>query len=59
VVAVSLTGRILQAVVRLSCARPIVTVLVACVLAALGTGYAAQFLTLETSKFHLLPLHHR
>ena len=26
-------------------------------LAALGAGYAAHSLTLETSKFHLLPLH--
>ena len=54
-----MTGRILQAVVRFSCARPMVTVVVGLVLAALGTGYAAHSLTLETSKFHLLPLHHR
>jgi len=27
--------------------------------AALGAGYAAHSLTLETSKFHLLPLHQR
>jgi len=59
VVTLSLTARILQAVVRLSCARPALTVSVAFALAALGTGYAAHSLTLETSKFHLLPLHHR
>ena len=53
----SLTGRILQAVVRLSCARPVLTVLTAVVLATLGVGYAAHALRLETSKFHLLPLH--
>lgn len=58
-VTLSLTARILQAVVRLSCARPVLTVSVACALAALGIGYAAHSLTLETSKFHLLPLHHR
>lgn len=44
---------------RLSCARPGLTVSVGVVLAALGMGYAAHSLTLETSKFHLLPLHHR
>jgi hopanoid biosynthesis associated RND transporter like protein HpnN len=53
----SLTGRILQTVVRLSCARPALTVVTAILLAALGAGYAAQALRLETSKFHLLPLH--
>jgi hypothetical protein len=58
-VPLSLTGRILQTVVRFSCARPALTVSVAVLLAALGIGYAAHSLTLETSKFHLLPLHHR
>src|SRR5512145_2603555 len=53
----SLTGRILQTVVRRSCARPALTVVTAVVLAALGVGYAAHALRLETSKFHLLPLH--
>jgi uncharacterized protein len=43
--------------VRLSCARPALTVSVGLALAALGAGYAAHSLTLETSKFHLLPLH--
>jgi hopanoid biosynthesis associated RND transporter like protein HpnN len=46
-------------VVRVSCARPVLTVSVGLLVAALGTGYAARFLTLETSKFHLLPLHQR
>jgi hopanoid biosynthesis associated RND transporter like protein HpnN len=49
----------LQAVVRLCCARPLLTVLVALAAAAVGVGYAAHSLTLETSKFHLLPLHQR
>jgi hopanoid biosynthesis associated RND transporter like protein HpnN len=43
--------------VRVSCARPVLTVLVALAAAAVGVGYAAHSLTLETSKFHLLPLH--
>ena len=55
----SLTGRLLQRVVRLCCARPALTVFVAFAFAALGVGYAAHSLTLETSKFHLLPLHQR
>src|SRR4029077_17407117 len=58
-VPLSLTGRILQTLVRLSCARPGLTVSVALALAALGAGYAAHSMTLETSKFHLLPLHQR
>jgi uncharacterized protein len=56
-VASSLTGRLLRRVVELSCARPALTVSVAFALAVLGAGYAAHALVLETSKFHLLPLH--
>ena len=55
----SLTGRLLRRVVQVCCARPALTVLVAFALAALGVGYAAHSLTIETSKFHLLPLHQR
>ena len=55
----SLTGRLLQRVVQVCCARPALTVLVAFVFAALGVGHAAHSLTIETSKFHLLPLHQR
>ena len=55
----SLTGKLLQRLVRLCCARPAVTVSLGVALAALGVGYAAHSLTLETSKFHLLPLHQR
>src|SRR5512132_3160503 len=58
-VPLSLTGRILQTVVRLCCAHPVLTVSVAVAFAALGAGYAAHSLTIETSKFHLLPLHQR
>lgn len=42
---------------RFCCTRPILTVLIGLVAAALGAGYAVRSLTLETSKFHLLPLH--
>ena len=55
----SLTGRLLQRLVQVCCARPALTVVVAFALAALGVGYAAHSLTIETSKFHLLPLHQR
>src|SRR3989442_5361440 len=58
-VPLSLTGRILQTLVRLCCAHPALTVSMAFAFAALGAGYAAHSLTLETSKFHLLPLHQR
>jgi hopanoid biosynthesis associated RND transporter like protein HpnN len=53
----SVTSQVLQAVVRLCCARPAVTVLVGIAAAAVSVGYAAHSLTFETSKFHLLPLH--
>jgi predicted RND superfamily exporter protein len=58
-VTLSLTARILQIVVRRCSVRPAFTVAIGILLAALGTGYAAHSLTLETSKFHLLPLHQR
>ena len=58
-IVLSLTGRLLQRVVQLCCARPALTVFVAFAFAAFGAGYAAHSLTLETSKFHLLPLHQR
>jgi hopanoid biosynthesis associated RND transporter like protein HpnN len=45
--------------VRLCCAHPALTVSLAVAFAALGAGYAAHSLRLETSKFHLLPLHQR
>ena len=55
----SLTGILLQRVVRVCCTYPASTVSLGVVLAVLGVGYAAHSLTLETSKFHLLPLHQR
>ena len=55
--ALSVTGRVLQTLVRLCCARPLLTIALAATAAAIGAGYAAHALTLETSKFHLLPRH--
>ena len=55
--ALSVTGRVLQTLVRLCCARPLLTIALAVAAAAIGAGYAAHSLTLETSKFHLLPRH--
>jgi hopanoid biosynthesis associated RND transporter like protein HpnN len=55
----SLTGHVLQRVVRLCCDRPLLTIVTGFVFAALGLGYAAHSLTLETSKFNLLPSHQR
>jgi predicted RND superfamily exporter protein len=55
----SLTGKPLRRVVRVCCARRALTVTLCVVLAALGVGNAAHSLTLETSTFHLLPLHQR
>jgi uncharacterized protein len=45
--------------VRRCCAHPALTIAVGIALAALGAGYSAHSLTLETSKFHLLPFHQR
>ena len=55
----SLTGRLLQRTVRLCCARPALTLVLGVVFAALGGAYAWHALTLDTSKFHLLPTHQR
>lgn len=55
----SLTGTLLQRVVRGCCARRALTVTLGEALATLGVGYAAHSLTLETFPFHLLPLHQR
>src|ERR1041384_4124358 len=51
----SLTARFLQRVVRVCIARPALTVIIGVAFAALGAGYAWHALTLQTSKFHLLP----
>ena len=51
----SLIGRPLRALVRMSCARPVATVLVALVLAVLSVVYALEYLTFATSTRSLLP----
>jgi hypothetical protein len=45
----SLTGKVLQRLVGVCCARPALTVFLGVVLAAPGVGYAAHSLTVETS----------
>ena len=49
------TGRILRGIVRLSCARPRVTVLLAVLLAALSVVYAMRHLGFKTDQADLLP----
>jgi hopanoid biosynthesis associated RND transporter like protein HpnN len=53
--AVSRTGRVLRRLVRVACARPALTVLLAVVLAALSVVYALTTLTFATSTRALLP----
>jgi hypothetical protein len=50
-----LIGRPLRALVRIACARPVTTVLIAVVLAALSVVYALHALTFATSTRALLP----
>ncbi len=52
---ISRTGRLLRRLVRLSCRRPIVTVLLSLILAGLGVGYTVNNLTFKTSGRDLLP----
>jgi len=49
------TGRTLRGLVRLSCARPRVTILVAVLLAALSVAYAVRSLGFKTDQAGLLP----
>ena len=49
------TGRVLRGVVRVSCARPKLTVLLAILLAAVSVAYAARNLGFKTSQAELLP----
>ena len=51
----SLIGRPLRALVRLACARPVATVVLAVVLAVASVVYALAFLTFATSTRSLLP----
>ncbi len=54
-IAISRTGRLLRRLVRVSCKRPILTVLLALGLATLGIVYTFHALTFKTSSLHLLP----
>jgi hopanoid biosynthesis associated RND transporter like protein HpnN len=49
------TGRLLRGVVRISCARPRITVLIALLLAGLSMLYAARNLGFKTNQADLLP----
>jgi uncharacterized protein len=51
----SLIGRPLRALVRLACARPVATVLLAILMAVVSVVYALQYLTFATSTRALLP----
>ncbi len=51
----SRTGRLLRRIVRISCARPSLTLLIAGLLAAASVAYAFQTLTFATSTRALLP----
>jgi uncharacterized protein len=54
-IAISRTGRLLRRLVRLSCRRPIVTVTISLLLAALSVAYTVHALTFKTSTRALLP----
>jgi hopanoid biosynthesis associated RND transporter like protein HpnN len=55
VIVISRTGRLLRRLVRLSCARPVLTVAVSVALAILGIAYTLSALTFKTSGRDLLP----
>jgi hopanoid biosynthesis associated RND transporter like protein HpnN len=48
-------GRVLRGVVRISCLRPHLTVLIALLLTALSLAYTARFLGFKTDQSELLP----
>jgi hypothetical protein len=54
-IAISRTGRLLRLLVRMSCRRPVLTVLLSLALAVLGGWYTLQALTFRTSTRDLLP----
>src|SRR5262245_31600192 len=54
-IAISTTGRVLRRIVRLSCARPVLTVALSILLAALGITYTLSALTFKTSGRDVLP----
>jgi len=54
-IAISRTGRMLRRLVRVSCARPILTVVLSIALALLGVAYTLHALTFKTSGRDVLP----
>jgi len=54
-IAISKTGRALRGLVRVSCRRPLLTVALSLLLAALGVGYTLHALTFKTSGRDVLP----
>jgi hopanoid biosynthesis associated RND transporter like protein HpnN len=54
-IAISRTGRLLRRLVRVSCARPVLTVTVSVLLSLLGIGYTFSALTFKTSGRDVLP----
>ncbi|MEK7836763.1 MAG: MMPL family transporter, partial [candidate division NC10 bacterium] len=54
-IAISRIGRLLRTLVRVSCRRPVLTVLLSLVLALLGTAYTVQGLRFKTSGRDVLP----
>src|SRR5262245_25584968 len=54
-IAISRTGRLLRRLVRISCARPIVTVVLSVALAAVALLYTLSALTFKTSGRDVLP----
>jgi uncharacterized protein len=54
-IVISKTGRVLQRLVRVACARPALTVLLSVALAILGIAYTLHALTFKTSGRDVLP----
>ena len=54
-IAISRTGRLLRQLVRVSCARPVLTVLLSVLFAVAGIGYTLHALTFKTSGRDVLP----
>ena len=54
-IAISRTGRLLRQLVRVSCARPVLTVLLSVLLAVAGIAYTLHALTFKTSGRDVLP----
>ena len=54
-IAISRTGRLLRQLVRVSCARPVLTVLLSVLLAVAGIAYTLHGLAFKTSGRDVLP----